>query len=79
MNPFQNESESASISGLTIENRTDRVSIYGTLDVSRDKAGQRDAHALKQVVDAIVAALDSADLPDKVAKSETKTAKNPFR
>ena len=79
MNPFQNESESASIGGLTIENRTDRVSVYGTLDISRDKIGQRDARTLKQVVDAIVAALDGTDLPEKVAKSETKTAKNPFR
>ena len=67
------------MSGLTIENRTDRVSIYGTLDITRDNAGQRDARALKQVVDAIVATLDGADLPEKVAKSETKTAKNPFR
>ena len=79
MNPFQNESESASIGGLTIENRTDRVSIYGTLDITRDKAGQRDARALKQLVDAIVAALDGTDLREKIAKSETETVKNPFR
>jgi hypothetical protein len=34
---------------LTIEDRTDRVTIYGNLDVTRDKAGLADARQLKDI------------------------------
>ena len=33
ISPFTNESESLGIADLTIENRTDRISIYGSIDL----------------------------------------------
>ena len=33
--PAYNESESLGIGDLTIENRTDRISIYGNIDLTR--------------------------------------------
>ena len=35
--PFENEEESLSIGGLTVENRTDRVELYGSVHLTRDK------------------------------------------
>ena len=79
MKVFQNESETHDIGKLTIENRTDRVSISGRLDVTRDQAGLTAAKELKATVDAIVALLESEKLPERVAMKEAGEVKNPFR
>jgi hypothetical protein len=80
IHPFQNETESISFGSLTIENRTDRVTVYGNMDVTRDKAGLANARQLKEIMDSIVRALEEeAQLPDKIAQPKaTKTVKNPF-
>jgi len=39
INPFKNESESLQIGDLTVENRIDRISIFGSIDITRDKEG----------------------------------------
>jgi len=75
---FQNESEVLQLGKLTIENRTDRVTIYGSLDVTRDKAGLQAANDLKAVVDSIVAFLGRQDLPEKIVLAVPKEKKNPF-
>jgi hypothetical protein len=81
ISPFANESESLDIGNLTIENRTDRVLIYGSIDLTRDKVGREHARKLKAVLDKVVQALESEknlpndiappDMPDEVA--------NPFQ
>jgi hypothetical protein len=78
--PFANESESLGIGDLTIENRTDRVSVYGSLDLTRDKKGLEHARALRALLDSVVGALEAEKaLPDKVAPPEApETVKNPF-
>lgn len=76
--PFQNESDTVDIDDLTIENRTDRIALYGSLSITRDKAGLAAALALKQTVDAVVEALKSEALPDKVQDAKSATVKNPF-
>jgi hypothetical protein len=78
--PFANETESLAIAGLTIENRTDRVAIYGQIHLTRDKAGLADARALKIILDDVVRALEGQrNLPDKVILANApRAAKNPF-
>ena len=80
MTPFANASESLDIGGLTVENRTDRVTLYGSLDLTRDKQGLAHARKLKALLDEVVQALEAAeDLPDRVAAPEApETVKNPF-
>ncbi len=39
IDPFANESESLRLDDLTIENRTDKVSLYGSIEITRDKRG----------------------------------------
>lgn len=78
--PYQNESESLAIGGLTIENRTDRVEIYGSLHLTRDKIGLADARSLKALLDSVVKALESDKaLPAKVElTNKPRFVKNPF-
>ena len=78
LRPFQNESDSIAIGELTIENRTDQVEIYGSLSITRDQAGLAGARALKQLVDAVVAALAAEELPERVAEKPATQVKNPF-
>jgi hypothetical protein len=80
LKPFADDSTSQTISGLTVENGTDKVALYGSLDLTRDKAGLEHARELKAVIDAAVQALEADhDLPEKVAASEpTISVKNPF-
>jgi hypothetical protein len=78
--PYANERDSLGIGDLTVENRTDQVSIYGSIDLTRDKEGLRHARALRALMDAVITALESEkDLPDKIAPPEQpEEVKNPF-
>lgn len=79
MDPFANEGDSMQIEGLTIENRTDRVSLYGDIDITRDKKGLKAAKELAALLSAIVQRLSSEDIPDSVPPpKEPGTVKNPF-
>ena len=74
MNYFQNESEVMIIKGqnhdLNIENRLDRVSLYGSVDITHDQAGLAQALKLKVVLDGMVSVLSEEQrqgvLPEKV-------------
>lgn len=78
ISPFKNESECLQIGDLTIENRLDRVSIFGSLDITRDKEGLAAAKTLKTILDLTIAELESTDLPDKITLADTDTVENPF-
>jgi len=78
LRPFQNESDSRQIGELTIENRTDRLELYGSLSITRDKPGLAAALALKQILDAAVELLKLEKLPDQIAEVPSKMVKNPF-
>jgi hypothetical protein len=76
--PFANESDCQQIGGITIENRVDRVSIFGSIDITRDKEGLAAARELKTILDLTLTELESAELPDKVTLKPAKTVNNPF-
>jgi hypothetical protein len=77
--PFQNETECIHIGDLTVENRVDRISIYGTVDLTLDKVGLNSARLLKKVIDLTLAEMEKADLPDTISLEEAETVKNPFQ
>jgi hypothetical protein len=79
--PFANESDSLGLGDLTIENRADRVSIYGNIDLTRDKQGLQYARTLKAFLDQVVATLEGdKKLPDKIAPPDKPDeVENPFR
>ena len=78
--PFANDADSLGIGDLTIENGTDRVAIYGSIDLTRDKQGLQHARALKALLDAVVQELEEdKKLPDRIAPPDApETIKNPF-
>lgn len=77
--PFQNEEESVTISELTVENRLDRVSVYGSVDITRDKQGYEYALDIKRQIDAIVEQMEKEELPDRVEVAVAKEVDNPLR
>lgn len=79
MNPFANESDSMEIGELTVENRVDRVSMYGSFTVTKDKAGLAIAKEMLALLQGITQVLENdASLPEIIQEAPTKKVKNPF-
>ena len=79
MKLFENESECLMISGLTVENRVDRVSFYGSIDFTKDKLGLKAARELRAVLDDIVVVLEGVyALPDEIKILQPVNVKSPF-
>jgi DNA-binding PucR family transcriptional regulator len=76
--PYQNESDCIQIGELTVENRLDCISIYGSIDLTRDKNGLAATRELKKIIDATLSELEKSDLPDKITLAESETVDNPF-
>jgi hypothetical protein len=81
MKPFADDSAVDSIGDLSAENASDAVTLSGSVEITRDKAGLKRAQALKALADAICGELEGADLPDRLereGKGETGEVANPF-
>lgn len=76
--PFKDEATVLTLDELTIENRLDRVEIYGSLQITRDKAGLELARALKEVLESTVATLEGEALPERAATKAVEKIRNPF-
>lgn len=76
--PFKNETEAFSIDQLDIENRVDRIQFAGGLEITRDKVGLERARQLRTLLDDVVTALESEDLPDQVTVGAPEVVDNPF-
>lgn len=77
--PFADESVALKIGDLNLENRVDRVSLFGSLDITRDKAGLRRVLELKARIDHIAAALQGENLPESVQTVPPGEVANPFK
>ena len=79
IDPFANEEEVITIQELTLENRLDKVSIHGSVDITKDQQGLEYAFALKRQIDTIVEYLKKQALPEKIGvENMAKVVKNPF-
>jgi len=76
--PYANEADVLEVGDLMLENRLDRITISGDVDLTRDKAGLAHARRLHALLGAVVAALESADLPERLPPPDVKTVDNPF-
>lgn len=75
---FENESDNAEIGDMTIENRLDRVEIYGSLAITLDREGEALLVKLESLVAGMRRAFDARpDLPDKIALQAPGTLDNP--
>ncbi len=79
--PFADDATSVSIGSLTVENGTDRLAIYESLDLTRDKQGLAHALALKALLDQTVQSLQTdRNLPNAAPTAVApKSVPNPFK
>ena len=77
--PYANESDVLTLGDLAVENRVDRVTLHGDVELTKDKAGLALARQLQAVIDATVRTLEADKaLPDAVQLVKPRTVKNPF-
>lgn len=77
--PFKDEAAVLRLDELTLENRLDRIEIYGSLQITRDQAGLALARELKRLLDATIAALEAEELPEQIATRPPDRVANPFK
>jgi hypothetical protein len=77
--PFANEADVLRVGNLAIENRLDRITLAGDVDLTADKGGLALARQLHQLLGEVVAALEAQQLPDQLPAPEVKTVGNPFQ
>jgi hypothetical protein len=76
--PYANEADVLEVGKLMLENRVDRITVSGDVDLTADKQGLQDARRLHDILGAIVAALESRELPDRLPPPDVETVANPF-
>ena len=82
MNLFENESESVQISRLNIENRTDKITIYGDIDITRDEVGLSYLRQLQLIINdaekILTADRNAGILPKMISVVAPTDVENPF-
>ncbi|MET0321849.1 MAG: hypothetical protein ABW069_14120 [Duganella sp.] len=77
--PYANEADVLTIGRLSIENRVDRITLSGDVDLTADQAGLADARALLELLGNVVAQLEARpDLPAQLPPPAVETVANPF-
>lgn len=78
--PYANEADVLNFGQLAVENRLDRITLCGDVDLTADQAGLADARALYRLLGDVVAALEAqgAALPAKLPPPAVNTVANPF-
>lgn len=76
---YENEADSLQIDEMTVENRLDRISLYGSLELTKDVHGLESALKLKRIIDASIDALKrEKNLPERIAIRPSERVQNPF-
>ena len=76
--PYANERDVLNVGRLSIENRLDRITVSGDVDLTRDQAGLAHARLLLQVLADVVRQLERQPLPAALPLAAVKTVPNPF-
>ncbi|BDT59278.1 hypothetical protein MasN3_27720 [Massilia varians] len=76
--PFANEADVLEIGNLMLENRLDRITISGDVDLTADQAGLALARRLHAQLSAVVDALEARGLPEHLPPPDVQTVDNPF-
>ena len=76
--PFANDAQVLHIGSLMIENRLDRVTLNGDVDLTLDQPGLAKARELHALLGKVVSALEGRALPDALPAPAITTVDNPF-
>ncbi len=82
MDYFKNESETHILHELNIENRLDRVSLHGSVDITHDATGLALACQLQAMLAGMIAVLQTEQangaLPEQISLASAAEVDNPF-
>ena len=77
--PYANEADVLTIGRLTIENRLDRITISGDIDLTADQAGRAHARDLSRLRGDVIRPLEAQKaLPQQLPPAVVATVDNPF-
>jgi hypothetical protein len=76
--PYANEADVVEVGNLMLENRLDRITISGDIDLTADRQGLAAARRLHELLGRVVASLEGRDLPEQLPPPQVKTVANPF-
>jgi hypothetical protein len=76
--PFANEADVLEVGNLAFENRLDRITVSGDLDITADQQGLAAARLLQALLGQIVDRLQAQDLPEQLPAAKVKKVDNPF-
>jgi hypothetical protein len=76
--PYENEADVVEVGRLMLENRVDRITVSGDVDLTADKDGLIKARLLHDLLGRIVASLEAKDLPDHLPPPDVQKVANPF-
>jgi hypothetical protein len=76
--PYENEADVVEVGNLTLENRLDRITLSGDVDLTADRNGLAQARLLHDLLGRIVKALEAKDLPEHLPPPTVGTVDNPF-
>lgn len=77
--PFANEADVLHFGNLAVENRLDRITLAGDVDLTADQQGLALARQLHELLGQVVAKLEGQALPERLPAPEVKTVDNPFQ
>jgi hypothetical protein len=77
--PYANEADVLHFGNLAVENRLDRITIAGDVDLTADQPGLALARQLHELLGQVVAALEGQELPERLPAPGVKNVSNPFQ
>lgn len=75
--PYKNDADTLHVGDMTIQNRLDRISLSGSLDITLDQEGLESARELMEILSLTIHELVHTNLPDKIAAVEPEIVKDP--
>jgi len=78
--PFADDSGLVSVGELTIEKGSDRIALYGSLEIIRDRSGLAQARAVRSILEQVVQSREAKRNCQKPSRRlcRRKYAANPF-
>ncbi|XYJ08405.1 hypothetical protein ACSUZJ_13380 [Telluria sp. B2] len=76
--PFANEADVVHVGDLMLENRLDRITLSGDVDLTLDQAGLALARRLHALLGEIVGRMEGAQLPERLPPPNVEQVDNPF-
>lgn len=76
--PFANEADVLHVGELMVENRLDRITLSGDVDLTLDARGLELARRLHALLGDIVGKMEGQELPAQLPPPEVQQVENPF-